>query len=107
MGKFRETLKGKFGEPLLTVEIDDLLRDNGWIIDTHCTGSEDKGWNKGFYHSDGLYFTHFNVNRDRLLWYTEYECGGHVNDGEEDFIPTLEFNGFIHWMDQLFDSILR
>lgn len=105
MGKFRETLKGEFSEPLITAEIDEMLQDNGWDITTHCTGSEDKGWDHGFYHADGLYFTHFNVNKDRMLWYTEYECGGNIGSGERYMVP-VELNEFINWMDELFDEVL-
>lgn len=105
MGKFRETLKGEFAQPLISAEIDEMLQDNGWGIDTHCTGSEDKGWDKGFSNADGLYFTHFNVNKDRILWYTEYECGGSVNEGINDCVPT-DLDAFINWMDELFDSVL-
>jgi hypothetical protein len=106
MGKFRETLKGAFSEPLIAVEIDEMLQDNGWDIDTHCTGSEEKGWDHGFYHHEGLYFTHFNVNKNRMLWYTEYECGGYVSKGILEEVPT-ELSEFVDWMDELFDEVLR
>lgn len=107
MGSFRNKIDGEEGMFYVSKKIDEMLLEMGWEERTHVVESDGK---KGLLsrepHDDSLccLFTWFHVNKNRMYYYTEMNCGGKLYSGIYENVPTTKHE-FIDWMDEIYKEI--
>lgn len=104
---WKDIIETKGSGIIINSEIDKYLESKGFEKDTPVSANRDSnlGWQLGYYpDSDHLYYDRININKDRIVFYREYDCGGAISDWEKEIEDTSVFDS-IEKFDEYMESI--
>lgn len=87
------------------------LNKYGFIYDKDPVAGDCSGYEKGYYHADGLEYLWINIcfPERKVYLYNEYDCGGLLWETELDIpdgIYSTDEEEFINWLDEELDFLV-
>jgi hypothetical protein len=88
---------------IINKEIDNYLKTKDFQLKSPICRCKDysMGWQIGYFSEDRMYYSYIHINKNRIVYYKEYECGGMVDEWEKEiedksvFDSIKSFNEFM------------